>query len=342
MRSSFANESSRSSNVGTSRRTTLLYRPLVVLALFFRFTLTAVAAADRSPAEQALLTGHIDSAVTQLKTALSANPNNGEAHLLLCRAYYAEELSSEAASECDAALRTLGGSSVAQDWAGRAFGQQAGHAGPISGLKLARRVKAAFQTAVSLDPHNGDAVMDLAQYLISAPGIVGGSVDDARALADKVQATMPAIAHRIRAVAADKQHDQGTAEREYRAAIAVANTPGAWVDLALFYSAHHQQDKAVDALRGALAADKGKGPSLVDVASILNDMHREPVLAISSLRAYLASGNQSDDSPVFKAHYLLGKLLAANGDKAEARTEFNAALGLASNYSPAKKALASL
>lgn len=313
----------------------------VVLPCFTSLSAAALPV-ESAPAERALLAGRIDEALTQAKAMLASNPDSGEAHLLLCRAFYAEELAAEAVSECDAALRHLAGSSLAQDWAGRAFGMQAGHAGPFAGLKLARRVKAAFVTAVSLDPRNRPAVNDLAEYLIAAPGIVGGSVDDARALADRVQPSMPEQAHRIRALLAQKAKDDGAAEREYRAAVAVANSSAAWVDLAVFYAHHHQEDHAVEAVRSALAADKVHGPALLDAASILHDIQREPVLAAATLRSYIASNAQSDESPVFKAHLRLGRILAAGGDKAGARAEFDAALGLASNYAPAKKALAAL
>lgn len=319
------------------------FLPLSLGVVFHVFSGTARSSApDRSPAIHALLTGHVDEAIGFLKQTLAAYPANGEAHLLLCRAFYAEDLPSEAASECDAALRTLASSSVAQDWAGRAFGMQAGHAGPFGGMKLARRVKTAFEAAASLDPGNRAAVNDLAEYLIAAPGIVGGSLADARALAEKVQTSMPEQAHRIRALLAQKAKDEGKAESEFRAAAAVANSPAAWVDLAQFYAHHHQEDRAVEAVRSALAADKARGPALLDAAGTLSDLHREPALAIATLRSYIASPSQTDESPAFKAHLLLGRLLAAGGDRVGARAEFNAALALASRYDPARKALAAL
>src|SRR6202007_968143 len=115
----------------------------------------------------------------QLKQIVAAGPSNGQAHLLLCRAYYAQSMASAAASECTAALRTLANDSSAQDWAGRAYGMQANGAGPIKGLRLAIKVRNAFEAAVRIDPLHGDAVNDLSEYYIQAPSIVGGGLDKA-------------------------------------------------------------------------------------------------------------------------------------------------------------------
>src|SRR5690348_9438524 len=60
-------------------------------------------AADLPSATHALLEGNNDTAIAQLKQILAFNSSNGQAHLLLCRAYYAQSMASAAASECTAA-----------------------------------------------------------------------------------------------------------------------------------------------------------------------------------------------------------------------------------------------
>jgi hypothetical protein len=85
-----------------------------------------------------------------------------------------------------------------------------------------------------------------------------------------------------------------------------------------------------------------KDASLVDAASLLNRMHREPELAEQALRDYLESRVKSDAAPAIKVHVMLGKLLATEGDKADAKIEFEMALQMASGYAPAKQALQEL
>jgi len=289
--------------------------------------------------EKVLMQGRADDAIARLHTLTAANPQDGHAHLLLCRAFYAEELADQAISECEAALITLSNDSKAQDWMGRAYGMKASRSGPIAGYKLASKVRVAFETAVELDPRNEDAVNDLGEYYVGAPALVGGGADKAFALATRVETQLPQTSHRIRAMAAEKQHDQDTAEREFKAAITEGGHPDAWFDLGHFYYRRNQKDQALDALHHAIEADRARGPALVDVASILVRMHTEPETAERALRDYLASNAKTDAAPAFKAYVDLGNLLESTGDKQGAQTQFQDALALARNYPPAKKAI---
>lgn len=286
--------------------------------------------------------GRIDEAVAALQRIVAANPKNGQANLLLCRSFYAEEHQDDAITACENAVRMLPRSSEAQDWMGRAYGMKANQAGPIAGFTLARKVRAAFEAAVQLDPQNGPAVNDLSEFYIAAPAIIGGGEDKAAALANRVQAQLPQQAHRIRAMAAEKRKDYGTAEREFEAAVNVAMRPDARVDLGAFYARRLQPDRAVDSLKQCLAADRSRDASIVDAASILSTMHLEPELAEQTLHQYLFSDAKSDAAPVIKVHVMLGKMLAAAGDKVSAKIEFDNALELARSYTTAEQALQQL
>jgi tetratricopeptide (TPR) repeat protein len=293
-------------------------------------------------AERILMDGRVDDAVHMLQGQLSANPNDADAHLLLCRAYLSTTEVDSAIHECEIAAKLKPRDSRTQDWLGRAYGLKADNAGPLTGLKLALRVRDAFQAAVAFDPHSQEAANDLAEYYVGAPSMVGGGFDKATAFAATIEPEMPQLAHRIRARIAEKQKDYTTAEREFRAAIAVKNAPDAWVDLGGMFKRHKQNAAAIEALQHALAVDKAKDSNIVDAASFLIDMNVEPELALKTLQQYLVSSAKSDDAPVVHVYVLIAKLLAASGDKAGAAAELNKALALASNYAPAKRALQEL
>ena len=321
--------------------------PRAAIAALFLFALAGVAHAllpdhslqDPKAAERSLLQGRIDDSISMLQRIIAANHADGPSYLLLCRGFYAGEQIEKAIDACESAARLMPQDSDVQDRLGRAYGIKADHAGPIEGFKLARKVHAAFESAVALNPLNGAAVDDLSEYYVAAPSIVGGGLDKADALADRSIAALPQQAHRIRALAAEKRKDYGTAEREFQAAVDVAKHPDALADLGGFYARRNQYDTAVDTLKRCIAADKAKDSTLVDVASILNEMHREPKLAALALQQYLAGNSKTDEAPAPKAHVLLGKTLATMGDSAGARIEFGKALEMAANYPPAKKAL---
>lgn len=324
-----------------SRVSTLLLLAFLLPALpiFASVVVPDRTAQDRKAAEHTLLIGKTDESIASLQRILAASPADSPSYLLLCRAFFASDQIEKAIEACEGAAHFTPQDSDTQDWLGRVYGIKADHSGPIEGFKLARKVRAAFESAVELNPNNGAAVNDLSEYYVGAPSIVGGGLDKADALADRSLAALPQQAHRIRALAAEKRKDYTTAEREFQAAVNVANRTDACSDLGGFYARRHQEDKAGEILKRCIAANKIKDASIVDAASILNEIHREPKLAFQALQQYLAGNAKSDAAPAARVHVMLGNLLLGAGDTAGARIEFEKALELTSNYPPAKKAL---
>jgi tetratricopeptide (TPR) repeat protein len=294
--------------------------------------------ADSSQAMTLLNQGRVDDAAALLNRTLTHQANDAEAHLLLCRVYYAQDMGEAAVHECELATENNPASSVNQMWLGRAYGLKASQINMVSAFSVAKKVHRAFERAIELDPANVAAMSDLGQFYVSAPGIVGGGVDKAQALVSRLLPRSAARGHRLLAQIAQKNNDLGTAEAEFKSAIAAAKSPDAWVDLGLFYQQHSQPDKAVATIQTSIDANRTKNAALVDAASILTDLHRQPELAEKCLRDYLASPAKTDEAPAFKAHLQFGDLLKARGDQAGARREYAAALALASKFPPAIKA----
>jgi tetratricopeptide (TPR) repeat protein len=307
-------------------------------SLLFLFSVRSLLA-DATQANSFLQQGRVDEATVTLRQVLATEPGDAQAHQLLCRIYYAQEMADSAIHECELAVSNAPASSDDQIWLGRAYGFKASHASPFTALGLAVKVRVAFERAVQLDPENVQAMSDLGEFYVAAPSIIGGGLDKARALAARMQPHFPAQAHRLLALIAEKKKQNSIAEAEFSNAIAAGRTPEAYIDLGNFYERHNQLDKMFDALQAGVDADRRKGPALVDAASILTAAHRSPELAESLLRAYLASSAKTDEAPAFKVHLQLGDLLAHRGDLAGAHREYAAALALASNYAPARKAM---
>ena len=66
------------------------------------------------------------------------------------------------------------------------LGLEAEHAGAIRLIFLARQFRSEIDTAVALDPHDIQAHRDLLEYYLVAPGIAGGDVQKALAVARKI------------------------------------------------------------------------------------------------------------------------------------------------------------
>lgn len=295
--------------------------------------------ADDAQANALLQQGRVDEARTALQGVLAAQPGNAYAHQLLCRVYYAQDMADAAIQECELAASQNPGDSNTQMWLGRAYGMKASHARPLTAFALARKVRYTFERAVQLDPQNIQAMNDLGEFYVDAPAIVGGGLDKGRALASQMQPRFPSQSHRLLALIASEDKDNATAEAEFKKAVVAGRTPAAYIDLGQFYQRQNQPDKALEALKAGIDADRRKDSSLVDAASILIAMNRSPELAEDWLREYLSSSSRSDDAPAFKVRIQLGNLLAHHGDATSAHREYAAAAALASNYAPARKSL---
>ena len=130
------------------------------------------AAADS--AKDMLAAGRIDEAITALNGRLSSAPEDAESSNLLCRSYFAMEDWDRAEPACKRAVALDPGNSRFHLWLGRVYGEKADHANFLSAASLAGKTRDEFQRAVQLNPTDVEARLDLAEFYLAAPGIVGG------------------------------------------------------------------------------------------------------------------------------------------------------------------------
>jgi tetratricopeptide (TPR) repeat protein len=300
--------------------------------------LPAIAAAADSPSDL-LAAGRVDDAIITINGKLNNAPNDAASHNLLCRAYFAVSNWDRAISACERAVSLQPNSSEYHLWLGRSYGEKADASSFLTAAGLAKKVRNEFERAVQLDPGNVPARVDLAEFYLEAPGIVGGGQDKARAQADLVAKLNPAKAHWIQGRLAEKNKDLPTAEKEYHAAIdASRGGANAWLNLALFYRKTGRLDEMQDALKKAADAPLDQPEVLVDAASTLLRANRDLPFATQLIRRYLASATV-EQAPPFKAHYLLGTILEKQGDREGAAKEYQSALLLAKDFGRAREAL---
>lgn len=312
-------------------------RPLALVLLFATFL--PVTEASASPSEM-LAAGRIDDVISSMHAKLEKSPSDAAAYNYLCRAYFSVENWDEAISACENAVSLEPRNSDYHLWLGRAYGEKAEHAGPLSAFSLARKLRKQFETAVQLNPLNIDVRVDLAEFYTEAPGILGGGEDKVRGQADALARFAPAKAHLVLGRLAEKQNRPATAENEYKAAIAASNGNAQdWLNLAALYKHQSRWNDMEDALKKVASAPEGKNDALLESADLLLRAGRNPGLAAQLVRQYLASDSPSERYPFFQAHYALGTALEKEGDFRGAAREYREALTLASNFPPAKEAL---
>src|ERR1700724_1533055 len=78
-----------------------------------------------------------------------------------------------------------------EHWLGKAFGKRAETASPFTAPGLASKARQHFEKAVALNTSNKEAVEDLFEYYLEAPGFLGGGLDKAGKLAESMAALDP-------------------------------------------------------------------------------------------------------------------------------------------------------
>ncbi|HEV2136352.1 MAG TPA: tetratricopeptide repeat protein [Terracidiphilus sp.] len=299
-----------------------------------------VSADALAEAHSALQSGEATRALSLLQRLPQSGPKAAEAQNVECRVRFTLQQWSAAAKACAQAVRLDGQNSDYHLWLGRALGEQAGAASFLSAYSLSKQARAEFETAAHLDPRNKDALSDLGEFYVDAPSIVGGGLDKAESVAEELDRIDRARAADLRGRIAYARKDYGTAEQDFKQAIALSPHPSrAWATLASFYRHQkewEQMEWAVRNCASAAARDPNSGVALFNGASVLVQANRDPELAAKMLEDYLKQPAKTEEGPAFQAHVWLARLKTQMGDAAGAQQEQAVAKELAGEYLPQK------
>lgn len=192
------------------------------------------------------------------------------------------------------------------DWLGRAYGRRAEMANILSAPGYATKARDAFAAAVRLDPKNSDALSDLFDYYLNAPGFMGGSYEKARGVADKIAAIDPPQGYHVKAQLAQHRKEYGDAEEALRKAVAVApHEVGHMLTLAKFL-ANQGRTRESDAVFAAAEKAHPSAPQIWFArADILIKHKRNLDEAKNLLQKYVQASITVDDPSKEEAARLL-------------------------------------
>ncbi len=321
------------------RRLALLTPTGAGLLLWFVAAASPASAQSIAQARAFAHQGKADAAIAQARAVTAGSPRSFEAHELLCLLFRSINHFDDAIRECEAARDLQSGNSSAELELARTYGAKADHAGALTGMRMVGRIRDSFEKAAQLDPKNIDALSDLGEFYVEAPGLVGGGVDKARSIIVQLRPLSPVRAHRLAGMVAAKAGDYTTADAEFAAELAAAPTPEAYVDLAVYNRKRKQWAAAESNAVLAIGKDTAHGPDTIDATETLLLMKRSLTVAQQSLFDYLAHDQRATILPAAHVHTLLGEILTARGDNAAAQQQFQQAIALAADYEPARKAL---
>ncbi len=194
-------------------------------------------------------------------------------------------------------------------WLGRAWGRRAETSNMLVAPSYASKSRQCFEKAVALNPNSGEALNDLFTYYLEAPGFLGGGVDKAQALVDRIRAVDPAEAEYALAQIAEKRKQFDTAEAHLLCAVELApKQAGRLIDLARFLARRGKLQEADRTLDAAAEAAPGSPKVLFARAELYVNTRRNPQEARRLLEQYLQAPLTPDDPPREEARKLLERI----------------------------------
>ena len=256
---------------------------------------------------------------------------------------------------------------------GQVFGEMAARASIFSAGSLALMFRKEVEIAIELDSRNLDALDSMMQFKFQAPGLMGGSKDEARALAERITLLNASEGYLAHAKLAELEKNPGQVEAYFLQAVqANPENYSALTALAKFYCQppHAKYDEAAKHAQDALRLDPGQigahwilarvfalqerwgdleqilATSEKDVpddlrpfyeaAQALLEIGKELPKAEDYAKKYLSQEPEGEEPDNAEAHRLLGLVFEREGRKGEARAEIQTALRLRPNFKTAK------
>jgi Tfp pilus assembly protein PilF len=200
------------------------------------------------------------------------------------------------------------GSSEIQHWLGKAFGRRAETSSFLTAPRYASRCRQSFEKSVELDPNNIEAMNDLLEYYLEAPGMLGGGMEKAEAMAARIGEKDPVERHWALARIAQKRNDHGAAEQHLRRAAELAPQQiGRLIDLARFLARRGKLAESEALFERAASLEPGHPKLLFERAQAYVEGRRNLGQARELLRRYLEAKLTPDDPPREEARRLLEK-----------------------------------
>jgi tetratricopeptide (TPR) repeat protein len=236
-------------------------------------------------------------------------PKSAPAYALLGQTYYMLDDYKKASEALEKATEAAPEDSMYWDWLGRANGRRAETAFPLMAPAYARRARQNFEKAVELDPKNLEAVDDLFEYYLQAPGMLGGGEDKAARLSETIQDVAPARYHGMQARLAEKNKQFDEAEAHWRKAVQAApDQLGRHIDLARFLARQGKATESDAAFQEAAKIAPNSAALKFNRARAYIDSGRNTDQAKQLLHEYLSLPLTPDDPPRSEAEDLLKKL----------------------------------
>ena len=273
---------------------TTVSRLVPVLCLFA----AAVVSAGTPDFEKAHKLYSLTEYTQSLKILQSISEKDAHVWELIGRNYYMQGDYKKATESFEKAVAASPEDSSLALWLGRAYGRRAETASPFTAMGNAGKARQFFEKAVELDPHNIEALNDLFEYYLEAPGFLGGGLDKAVATAEKIKALDEVEGHWAQARLAEKKKEYSSAEEQLRRAAELApQQVGRVLDLARFFSKQGRYQEADQTFQRAEKLAPNSPKVIYARAETYVKSKRNLDAAKTLLRKYIAATDLTPDDP---------------------------------------------
>jgi tetratricopeptide (TPR) repeat protein len=306
---------------------------------------TAAAQATKAPQSSPLKAGiaQFDAErLDQAKATLTPLAKAGDADAMLYLGRIAIEQSDgdSAVSWIEQAARKNERSSLYQQWLAVAYSTKAASGGMLAQMSLAPSMRRAMERAVELDSANIEARVNLTQFYLQAPPAMGGGVDKAREQVAAIMARDPYLGRLLEASVAENQKDSVAAERVLRGLVAsFPDSSAPAVRLAIFDYNLKRWDDAFRVVEDRLRRAPNDAAALFQLGRIGAVSGMKLDRAQWALGLYLKTPHKRGTPSIAAAHWRMGMVLEATGDKGKARSEYEWAVQLDPKLAGAKASL---
>ncbi len=339
----------------------------------------ALAGAANSPSDdaQALIqAGHWKRARAILEPQVKAHPQDPQGAYLLTQVKAAFKDFDGALPLAQHAVELDGKNSNYHLKLGQIYGEMAARASMFAAGSLAVKFRKEVEIALDLNPKNLEALDSMMQFKFQAPGLMGGSKTQARALAEEITGLSPSEGYLAHAELAELEKNPAEMEANYLKAVeADPKNYHALTTLARFYSSppqlkldaatkYAQQAWQLDPsradagwilarvfsleerwsdLQAILVASEKNVPDdlrpFYEAARALLEIGKEFPRAEGYAKKYLSEEPEGEEPDAADAHRLLGLVFEREGRISEGRTEIETTLQLRPNFKAAKEDL---
>jgi tetratricopeptide (TPR) repeat protein len=288
--------------------------------------------------------GEVQNAVDMLLAAAAKEPNNGDIQVLLTKSRLELQQYDAAVTSGEKAVSLNPQNSDYHRLLGEAYGAKADHASMLSAFGWARKTVKEFEIAVQLDEKNFDSAQDLVEYYCTAPSVVGGGVDKAQPVIQKLMSLDAAQGHYASGNCHAAKKEYASADGEFAKALESKPKSADLVfNMGDYFLQRGQADKLIiiaDTAETLAPADPRAKYYRAAGWILKSEKFSE---AEKLLQDYLKIAPPLSSYPKpWEAHYWLGRSRQAQKDVPGARSEYEISLKLNSKYKKAQEALKQL